>query len=369
MYASDVWATTHLEPGKGSKQNGWGARGFGKKIETVQHTATLAITGGMHSTATDLLLAHADLLPIPVLIRQHTQRATLQLTTIPQHHPLHKHIIQALRQHRHHKSPLHHILLTFPLDPRKTETIQPIRHSTKWSPQTKINIRDKDEAIEHVLAEETEDTVLYSDGSGHDGKIGAAAVLRHRGRQVSSLHFELGADTDHTVYKGEIVCMILAIELLKKAPRARKISLAINNKAVILATRTFSSKPGHYLMDIFHENLQTALKRHHLNNITVRWTPGHTGIPGNEEADKEAKEAVSGNITNPSNLPRQLRTRTNRPKNLPRSKSATKQELQAHLKTLQQSIFQSSPRAERCTDLDPTLPSYKFLKLVADLLR
>ena len=295
MYASDVWATTHLEPGKGSKQNGWGARGFGKKIETVQCTAALAITGGMRSTATDLLLAHADLLPTPVLICQHAQCAALRLAMIPQHHPLHKHSIQALRQRCHHKSPLHRILLMFPLDPQKTETIQPVCHSTKWSPQTKIDIRDKDKAIEQdALAEETEDTVLYSDGLGHDGKIGGAAVLCHRGRQVSSLRFELGADTDHTVYKGEIVGMILAVELLKKAPRARKISLAIDNKAAILATRTFSSKPGHYLMDIFHENLRTALKQHYLNNITVRWTPGHTGIPGNEEADKEAKEAASG---------------------------------------------------------------------------
>ena len=219
MYTSEVWATTHLKPGKGSKQNRWGARGFGKKIETVQCTAALAITRGICSTTTDLLLAHADLLPIPVLIRQHAQRAALQLATIPQHHPLHKHVIQALRQHRHHKSPLHCILLTFPLDLQKTETIQPVCHSTKWSPQTKIDIRDKDEAIEQdALAEETEDMVLYSDRLGHDRKIGGGAVLCRRGRQVSSLHFELGADTDHTVYTGEIVGMILAIELLKKAP-------------------------------------------------------------------------------------------------------------------------------------------------------
>ena len=137
------------------------------------------------------------------------------------------------------------------------ETIRPACHSTKWTPQTKIDIREIDDAIEQdAHAEETEDTVLYSDGSGHDGRIGGVAVLRRRGIQVSSLRFELGADTDHTVYKGEIVGMILAVELLKKAPRARNISLTINNKAAILATQVFASKPRHHLMDIFHENYE-----------------------------------------------------------------------------------------------------------------
>ena len=61
MYAIDVWGTTMLGKGKGKHSEGWGARGFAKKMESVQRMAALHITGGMKSTATDLLFAHADL--------------------------------------------------------------------------------------------------------------------------------------------------------------------------------------------------------------------------------------------------------------------------------------------------------------------
>ena len=43
--------------------------------------------------------------------------------------------------------PLHHLLLTFPLDPQTFETILPVQHSTKWTPQVAIDIRDKYNAI------------------------------------------------------------------------------------------------------------------------------------------------------------------------------------------------------------------------------
>jgi hypothetical protein len=68
LYTIEVWGTTMLYPGTSKREIGWNAHSFAKKIETIQHTATILMTGGMASSATDLLFTHANLDPITVLI-------------------------------------------------------------------------------------------------------------------------------------------------------------------------------------------------------------------------------------------------------------------------------------------------------------
>ena len=188
----------------------------------------------------------------------------------------------------------------------------------KWTPPVRIKIPEKDKAILKDIEDEAhQDIVIYLDSSGHDRKIGGAAILYHKGIQIASLRFHLGTDVDHTVYKGEIIGMILTMELLRRTPHIHKASLALDNKAAILATQVFTSKPGYYLMDIFHANLKAALKRQCIGKVLIRWTPGHTGIPGNEAANAEAKDAATGNSSDPALLPRFLWTRCNCSRTLP----------------------------------------------------
>jgi hypothetical protein len=75
--------------------------------------------------------------------------------------------------------------------------------------------------------------------------------------------------------------------------------------------------------------------------ITVRWTPGHAGIPGNEKA------AAAGDSSPAHQLPKSLRCKKKlTPLTLPCSKSAAKQDLNEMLKTMKRDIFEKSKRAE-----------------------
>ncbi|KIK35404.1 hypothetical protein CY34DRAFT_43728, partial [Suillus luteus UH-Slu-Lm8-n1] len=96
-----------------------------------------------------------------------------------------------------------------------------------------------------------------------------------------------------TVYEAELAGMILAIQILREegGGRGDAMALGVDNQAAILTTTSFQSRPGHYLADIFHDDLRNLLPHEDGRKLIVRWTPGHEGIPGNEAADEEAKKA------------------------------------------------------------------------------
>src|SRR5687768_9341474 len=104
---------------------------------------------------------------------------------------------------------------TYRITPDRMETIQAVRQSTKWRPKHHTHItNDKYAAIAADRRDRTHHRI-YTDGSGMDGKVGAAAVLFKGKRKTKSLRYLLGSDGKHTVYEGEGVGMLLGLELLR----------------------------------------------------------------------------------------------------------------------------------------------------------
>lgn len=181
LYAADVWCARLIRRRRGQKNKGKGARGFATKMARVQWMATILITGGMRTTATDILEAHANLLPFQQTLRKHCFRTALRMSTLSAAHPLHKELISVKRNRKRHRAPLHELLNEFNLNPHHLETINATRHNPKWTPDTMIEIADSKEEAAIADTDADEEVRIYTDRSAIDGGVGGAAVLVREG--------------------------------------------------------------------------------------------------------------------------------------------------------------------------------------------
>ena len=202
---------------------------------------------------------------------------------------------------------------------------------------------------------------MYTNGSGYEGQIGAAAVLTVNRLELRRVRYRLGPETQHTVYKAEIFAVVLALHLLTQVTRPiPRVTIGLDNQAVLLGLKNQRTKPSHYLLDKVHDTLEDlqvmeARKRGKtvpgyrlgkgklkLDNSTrgwknwnlkrrckikFVWMPRHEKIEGNEMADEEAKLAVMEGSSVKAKLPAWVHH-----KDLPTSISATQQKLRGDVK-------------------------------------
>ena len=218
------------------------------------------------------------------------------------------------------------------------------------------------------------------------------------GRELSSLRYHLGPETEHTVYEAEAIAVILALHMLTNLKEElTKVTIGTDNQAVLLGLRNQRSKPGHYLMDKIHDALedfqatQTRNRNERVEGykkgtgrtrlddgslgwkewrlkvkckVKFVWTPGHEDIHGNDRADEAAKAAASGLSSEPRDLPTFLRR-----KPLPVSVSATRQRLKKAIKARWQTEWKASKRHANSNKIDTSLPSDNFLHIINQLRR
>jgi hypothetical protein len=172
----------------------------------TQRAETWAVVRGLRTSPTDVLCAHAHILPALLELDKHTHRAALQLAMLPHMHPLIKIYKKVTkRKVKQHKAPIHHLAQIFQLEHVKFETIltaeqNPAQIRNKPFqidiPRSKEDLRAKDEYA-------PENIKVYLDSSSHRGKVGAATILMQNDKVCSLLHFHLGKAEEHTVFEAK----------------------------------------------------------------------------------------------------------------------------------------------------------------------
>ena len=364
LYAVDIWGTPkEIETMEARKK---GLSMASAKLTSTQRAGAIAITGCLRTTPTDILDMHAKLLPIHLEMDKQCHRAATRIATLPPAHPLHKPAKKcAARAVKRHASPLHKLMSVYGVRPSDTESIRaaPRNPATSHKRPFTVSIPADKEASTMEDKQATEVVKVYTDGSSQDGKVGAAAVLKRADQPTRKLHFHLGPSTHHTVHEAELIGILLGLHLIKTDKKAKtSYSIGVDNQAALSALNGVKATSGQYITDVI---LDTAAQNKKARNsarysLKFRWTAGHTGIEGNEEADKEAKKAAEGETSDKKKLPPLLR------KQIKSNKSALRQHKKGKLKTRWAQEWAVSPRYNKFKMLDPSFPSSRFIQLISD---
>ena len=338
-----------------------------RKLATTQRAGALAITGGFRTSPTDALNAHVALLPMHLRLDKVRFTKAIRLASLAGEHPLYKQTKTAFRRRvKRHKSSIDILASLLESDPDGMETIPAFRidPALRRRNTVQVSIPSDKEASRSEDRSGGEEIKVYSDGSLHNGKVGAAAVLYRKGKRKKSLRIKLGSAMEHTIFEAELVGLILALQLIKTEKRG-KVSCAIgtDSQAAVKALHSELTKPGQHLAAEFLAiaNKLALSRSGSTYSLTIRWTAGHVGIKGNEQADKEAKMAANGDTTQNEALPKCIR------KKIKQSTSAVKQKRNKAINSIWKEEWNESPRFKcfRATDLiSPS--SKKYMTLISD---
>ena len=149
------------------------------------------------------------------------------------------------------------------------------------APERKF-ILDTSSFVDMASCQDKLDCNVYTDGSKINDQVGAGVYIERKGKIL--VQHKVRLPDQSTVYQAEMLAIKEAATLLTDIPDLTTIKFYVDSQA---ALRTFQSP---FLKSkLAHQTILELNKVHHQSLIFV-WTKAHVGTPGNEAADKLAKE-------------------------------------------------------------------------------
>jgi len=282
------------------------------RLQKIDRLAQRIALGAFRTTPASFLLHDSNSLPTLTRLDGAVTKAAARLLALPDSNPAAVYARKAIKKSpKAHRSPLHHIFhspTSFQWNKNsEVECINPADvDCSPWTPRlATIHIAaSKEEAIaDHAkwIASEDDTLFAYTDGSLiPEIGVGASAVYTNIDVEAA---VRVGSELEHTVYEGELLGQLLAVDLLPDTPfpsLARTLRIFSDNTASVIAhTRPNTASPGQHLRHLFRNSLTRFLTFNPLLKVDIHWCPGHKGIPGNEQADFLAKSAAAPDPDSP----------------------------------------------------------------------
>ena len=165
-----------------------------------------------------------------------------------------------------HKTSLHLHAEASSISNAEMETITATRAKPGTTSSHKFRrAANKEESIKWDNENFRNGTMIYTDGSCYRNMVGASAVLYEIGQEIGSLKFQLGFASNHTVFEGELVGILLGIHLASKHPGTKaSVNFSIDNQATTKAMQNNARQPAQYLIDEIHQT--TSVLQGHLED-------------------------------------------------------------------------------------------------------
>lgn len=177
---------------------------------------------------------------------------------------------------------------------------------------TKISSESKEEAAkahqERLHQISTQDLIIYTDGSGHDGHIGAA-IYSPTARTTKGKY--IGTDDTHNVYAAELTAIQMAVKLYEeKINEYMNVYIFTDNQSAIQTIDSPKRQSGQYIVKKILDLIKRVREIKPTCNIYIEWVPGHENVEGNEQADQAAKTAAIPNSILPTTRMRSAQRRS-----------------------------------------------------------